>query len=186
MKKICVYCGSKPGNRPEYQQAAKNLGQALLSRNIELVYGGASVGLMGKIASTMIENGGQVIGVVPGSLFEDEITHPGLTRLITVQNMHQRKATMASLADGFIALPGGFGTLEEVFEAIAWSQLKIHTDPRIKPIGFLNVCGYYDRLSDFIDYAVEQEFIAQKHQSLYILDDDPDRLLDEMRLDKAP
>ncbi len=176
MKRICVYCGSKPGSRPEYLESAKNLGHALLARNIGLVYGGASVGLMGKIAVTMIENGGETIGVIPESLFDSEIVHPGLTELITVENMHQRKETMASLADGFIALPGGFGTLEEVFEAITWSQLKIH----IKPIGLLNVCGYYDPLSAFIDHAVAQEFIKPKHQSLYTIHDDPDNLLDEM------
>ena len=177
MKRICVYCGSKPGSRPEYLESAKNLGHALLARNIGLVYGGASVGLMGKIAAAMIENGGETIGVIPQSLFDNEIVHPGLTELITVENMHQRKETMASLADGFIALPGGFGTLEEVFEAITWSQLKIH----IKPIGLLNVCGYYDPLSAFIDHAVAQEFIKPKHQSLYTIHDDPDNLLDEMR-----
>ncbi len=184
MKRICVYCGSKAGNRPQYLQAAKNLGQALLARHIGLIYGGASVGLMGGIADTLIENGGEVIGVIPESLFEDEIAHPGLTQRINVKNMHQRKATMASLADGFIALPGGFGTMEEVLEAITWSQLEIHSDPQIKPIGLLNVCGYYNRLSDFIDHAVDQGFIKQKHQSLYIMDDEPDNLLDGMRLNR--
>lgn len=177
MKRICVYCGSKPGIQDEYLASAKSLGHALLARNIGLVYGGANVGLMGKIATTMIENGGEAIGVIPQSLFENEIVQPGLTKLITVENMHQRKETMASMADGFIALPGGFGTMEEVFEAITWSQLKIH----IKPIGLLNVCNYYDRLSAFIDHAVAQEFIKPKHQSLYTIHDNPDNLLDAMR-----
>ena len=181
IKRICVYCGSKSGNRPEYLHAANSLGQTLLAHNIGLVYGGASVGLMGEIASTMIEHGGEAIGVIPESMFEDEIAHHGLTQLITVPNIHQRKATMASLADGFIALPGGFGTLEEVFEAITWSQLKIHTEPRTKPVGLLNVCGYYDRLFDFINHAVAQEFIKPKHQALYSIDDDPAHLLNKMR-----
>ncbi len=176
MKRICVYCGSRPGRRSEYLESAENLAQAMSARGIGLVYGGASVGLMGKVADTMVENGGETIGVIPHSLFENEIAHTGLTQLITVDNMHQRKERMVSLADGFIALPGGFGTMEEVFEAITWSQLKIH----VKPIGLLNVCGYYDRLSDFIHHAVGQEFIKPAHQSLYAIHENPDTLLDEM------
>ncbi len=162
--------------RPEYLESAESLAHALLARNIGLIYGGASVGLMGKVADTMVENGGEAIGVIPDSLFDSEIAHTGLTELITVENMHQRKECMASLADGFIALPGGFGTMEEVFEAITWSQLKIH----IKPIGLLNVCGYYDLLSDFIHLAVDQAFIRPRHQSLFIMHRDPHDLLDEM------
>ena len=178
MKRVCVYCGSSPGDRPEYLESARNLALALLDRDIGLVYGGASVGLMGKIADTMLENGGEAIGVMPHSLIEKEIAHQGLTELITVDNMHQRKDRMANLADGFVALPGGFGTMEELFEAITWSQLKI----QVKPIGLLNVCGYYDHLSKFIAHAVDSKFIKPGHQSLYVLDSEPGKLLDEMRV----
>jgi uncharacterized protein (TIGR00730 family) len=187
MNRICVYCGSKPGTRKEYLESAENLAHALLARGIGLVYGGASIGLMGKVADTMIENGGEAIGVIPDSLFDNEIAHSGLTELITVENMHQRKECMASLADGFVALPGGFGTMEEVFEAITWCQLKIH----VKPVGLLNVCGYYDLLSEFIHYAVDQEFIRPRHRNLYTMHHDPDSLLDTMgrifeKMSKSP
>ena len=150
----------------------------MTDRNIGLVYGGGSIGLMGQIADSVLENNGEAIGVIPAALFKDEVAHRGLTKLITRANMHQRKAKMARLADGFIALPGGFGTLEEFFEAITWSQLKIHSKP--KPIGLLNVAGYYDQLHDFICHAVSQGFIKPKHQTLYRVHSDPDTLLDMM------
>ncbi len=163
MKNICVYCGSKQGAGSQYLDAASALAKALTNRGIGLVYGGARVGLMGRIADTMLEYGGDVIGVIPQGLFDDEVTHRHLTELIAVQGMHKRKQKMNELADGFIAMPGGFGTLEELFEAITWSQIGIHH----KPIGLLNVNGYYDGLNQFIDYAVSQEFIKPKHLKLY-------------------
>ena len=176
MKRICVYCGSKPGHDPAYLQSATMLGEAMARRGLGLVYGGASIGLMGRIADTMIENGGETIGVIPGSLFKNEVAHPGLSELITVDSMHLRKEKMASLADGFVALPGGFGTLEEVFEAITWTQIRVH----VKPVGLLNTSGYYDPLSGFIDHAVSQGFIKRKHQLLYTMASDPDVLMDQM------
>ena len=176
MKRICVFCGSNPGSRTEYLESAENLAHALLARGIGLVYGGSRAGLMGKVADTILENGGEAIGIIPKSLFKNEVAHSGLTELISVDTMHQRKERMAFLADGFVALPGGFGTLEEVFEAITWSQLKLH----IKPIGLLNVCGYYDQLSNFINHAVSEEFIKPKHQALYTIHHNPEGLLDEM------
>ena len=150
----------------------------MTDRNIGLVYGGGSIGLMGQIADSVLENNGEAIGVIPGTLFKDEVAHRGLTKLIKMADMHQRKAKMANLADGFIALPGGFGTLEEFFEAITWSQLKIHS--KSKPIGLLNVAGYYDQLHDFVCRAVSQGFIKPKHQALYMVHSDPDTLLDRM------
>lgn len=150
----------------------------MTDRNIGLVYGGGSIGLMGQIADSVLANNGEVIGVIPENLFKNEVAHRGLTRLITTADMHHRKAKMASLADGFIALPGGFGTLEELFEAITWSQLKIHSKP--KPVGLLNATGYYDQLHDFICHAVSQGFITPGHQALYRVHCDPDTLLDRM------
>ena len=178
MKRICVYCGSKTGNRPEYPEAAKSLARAMTDRNIGLVYGGGGIGLMGQIADSVLANNGEVIGVIPRNLFKNEVAHRGLTRLITMADMHHRKAKMASLADGFIAMPGGFGTLEELFEAITWSQLKIHSKP--KPVGLLNAAGYYDQLHDFISHAVGQEFIKSRHQALYTVHCDAHALLDMM------
>ncbi len=178
MKRICVYCGSKAGSRTEYRDAAKSLARAMTDRNISLVYGGGGIGLMGQIADSVLANNGEVIGVIPDNLFKNEVAHRGLTRLITTADMHHRKARMASLADGFIALPGGFGTLEELFEAITWSQLKIHSKP--KPVGLLNAAGYYDQLHDFISHAVSQEFIKPGHQALYTVHSDPGTLLDRM------
>ena len=176
MNRICVYCGSKAGTCPEYLEAATNLGLIMARNNIGLVYGGASIGLMGQIADTILGNDGEAIGVIPHALFKNEVAHPGLTELITVDSMHQRKERMASLADGFIALPGGFGTFEELFEAITWSQLRIHA----KPIGLLNACGYYDRLAEFLDHAVDQGFVRPEHQRLYAIDDNPEVLLELM------
>ena len=176
MKSICVYCGSKPGADPVYTSAAKSLAAAMTTRNINLVYGGASIGLMGTMADAVLEGGCRVTGVIPDALFENAVAHTGLSELITVDSMHQRKEKMAILSDGFIALPGGFGTLEELFEAITWSQLRIHT----KPIGLLNVSGYYDQLTGFIDHAVDQGFIKSAHQSLFVIDADPGCLLDKM------
>ena len=145
----------------------------MCARDMGLVYGGASIGLMGRIADTVLKHGGEAIGVIPDALFKSEVAHDGLSEMITVDSMHQRKEKMANLADGFIALPGGFGTLEEVFEAITWSQLRI----QVKPIGLLNVSGYYDRLQAFIDNCVEQGFIRPEHAALYVMENDPESLI---------
>ena len=174
---LCVFCGSKPGTGARFGNAAEALGSEMARRGIDLVYGGASVGLMGQIANTVLDNGGHVTGVIPRGLFDEEIAHMGLTRLITVDSMHQRKDRMASLSDGFIAMPGGFGTLEELFEAITWSQIRIHT----KPIGMLNVDGYYDELHDFISKCVDKGFIKPRHQALYVIHEDPGTLIDLMQ-----
>ncbi|MFT5503378.1 MAG: hypothetical protein ACI845_001649 [Gammaproteobacteria bacterium] len=176
MKRICVYCGSSPGNLPEYLDAAQGLGLAMLERKIGLVYGGGTTGLMGQIADTVADQSGETIGVIPHSLVNKEFAHTGLTELIKVENMHLRKERMASLADGFIALPGGFGTLEELFEIITWAQLEFHN----KPIGILNVCGYYDHLANFITHALESRFIKSRHRSLFIINSEPGALIDEM------
>jgi uncharacterized protein (TIGR00730 family) len=176
MKNLCVYCGSKSGNDPGFMASAVSLGRTMAKRNIDLVYGGASIGLMGQIADSVLAGGGSVTGVIPEALFKQEVVHTGLSELISVGSMHQRKQKMAELSDGFIALPGGFGTLEELFEAITWSQLRIHT----KPIGLLNVDGYYDQLDRFIEHCVSSGFIKPEHKALYAIHSDPDTLIDLM------
>ncbi len=176
MKTICVYCGSRSGNDPDFGKAASLLGSGMARRNMGLVYGGASIGLMGTIAEAVLEGGGQVTGVIPRNLFRNEVIHPGMTQQVMVDGMHQRKEKMADLADGFIAMPGGFGTFEELFEAITWNQLEIQD----KPIGILNVNGYYDSLNAFIEQAIDQGFIQPRHRSLYRVDPDPENLLDSL------
>ncbi|HEX7983819.1 MAG TPA: TIGR00730 family Rossman fold protein, partial [Duganella sp.] len=153
-KTICVYCGANAGVTPAYAEAARALGRALVDQNLALVYGGGKVGLMGVIADAVLAAGGEVTGVIPTALVEREVGHMGLTRQFIVKDMHERKAMMASLSDGFIAMPGGMGTLEELFEMLTWSQLGIHA----KPIGLLNVDGFYDGLIDFIAHASGQGF----------------------------
>jgi len=174
MKKICVYCGSNDGARPEYKQAAAALGCAMLEKGLDLVYGGASVGLMGKVADTVIEGGGRVTGVIPESLVNREISHTGLTELVVVGSMHERKSMMADLSDGFIALPGGIGTMEELFEMLTWSQLEFHN----KPCALLNVVGYYDHLNAFMQQGVNQGFIKKETDAKLIIKEDPKALLD--------
>lgn len=154
MQRICVYCGSSDGGRPRYRHAAQALGRALATRGLGVVYGGASVGTMGALADAALAAGGEVYGVIPTVLCDRELAHGGLTRLYTVATMHERKAMMNELADGFIALPGGFGTFEELFETVTWVQLGIHD----KPIGVLNLDGYYDRLLAFLDHSVGEGF----------------------------
>lgn len=176
VNRICVYCGSRAGDDPAYVAAATALGHAMGKRGIDLVYGGSSMGLMGTVADAVLSGGGKVTGVIPELLFDHEHEHPGITELITVKNMHQRKETMASLADGFIALPGGFGTFEELLEAITWSQLEIH----VKPIGILNVNGYYDSLSALIGQAMDRGFIKPEHSRLYCIDECVDTLLERV------
>jgi uncharacterized protein (TIGR00730 family) len=187
MKRLCVFCGSSPGAKRAYTDAARALGRALTRRNIGLVYGGASVGIMGEIARTVLDEGGDVIGVLPRELMGKEIAFTDLTRLHVVESMHERKALMAELSDGFIALPGGFGTLEELFEVLSVSQLGQHE----KPCGLLNVAHYYDSLLQFLDRAVEQLFVQPEHRAMILVDEDPSALLDRFgtyqppRLDKA-
>jgi len=182
MKKICVFCGSSVGNKPEYAAAAITLGGLLAKKKIGLVYGGGNVGLMGVIADAVLEAGGEVIGVIPHSLAQREIEHQGLTELHVVDSMHTRKAMMAELADAFIAMPGGVGTFEEFFEAVTWTQLGLHR----KPCGLLNVSGFYTPLAAFIDQAVTEGFIKPVHRASIVVDDNAERLLDTLAQVKLP
>lgn len=174
MRRICVYCGSNVGARPEYADAARAMGHALVARGLGLVYGGGSVGLMGVIADTVLAAGGEAIGVLPRGLFSAEVAHPGLTAMHEVASMHERKARMADLADGFIALPGGFGTLDELFEIVTWAQLRLHA----KPVGLLNVAGYFTPLLDMVARDVREGFIMPRHAALLLHADTPTDLLD--------
>ena len=182
MKRVCVFCGSSFGVDPAFVKAAKDLGNAIVKRNICLVYGGARVGLMGEIASTVIKAKGEVIGIIPKELVEKEVAHGNLTDLRIVESMHERKSLMAELSDGFIAMPGGFGTMEEIFEVITWAQLSFHD----KPCGLLNINGYYDDLIKFLDHAVGENFIVPEHRAMIIIDDDPETLLDKFSNYKPP
>ena len=182
MKRLCVYCGSSSGRQPVYAQVARQLARAMVNRNIDLVYGGASVGIMGEIANAVLEEGGDVIGIIPKGLFKKEVAHTGVTELREVDSMHERKSLMADLSDGFIALPGGFGTIEEIFEIITWSQLGMHR----KPCGLLNVCHYYDKLIGFLDHAVTEQFIKAAHHSTILVDECPDALLGKFEVYEAP
>ena len=182
MKRLCVYCGSSSGRQPVYAQVARQLARAMVNRNIDLVYGGASVGIMGEIANAVLEEGGDVIGIIPKGLFKKEVAHTGITELREVDSMHERKSLMADLSDGFIALPGGFGTIEEIFEIITWSQLGMHR----KPCGLLNVCHYYDKLIGFLDHAVTEQFIKAAHHSTILVDECPDALLGKFEVYEAP
>lgn len=174
MKRICVYLGSSPGARPAYAATAQHLARTLATRGLDLVYGGASVGTMGVLADAMLAAGGEVIGVIPGDLQDKEIGHPGLTELHVVGSMHERKQLMLDLADGFVCLPGGSGTLEELFETFTWLQLGLHA----KPIGLLDVEGYFSPLVAFLDHAVEERFVRREHADLLLVDDDAEHLLD--------
>lgn len=176
MKRVCVYCGSSPGDRPLYAEAARSLGRRLAERGLGLVYGGGHVGLMGIVADSVLAAGGEVIGVIPQRLVDAEVAHHGLTRLEVVTSMHERKARMAELADSFIALPGGFGTLDELFEILTWAQLGLHG----KPCGLLDVDGYFAPLVAWADRAVNAGFVRSRHRELLMTDDDGDRLLDRL------
>ncbi|MEO8004418.1 MAG: TIGR00730 family Rossman fold protein [Betaproteobacteria bacterium] len=176
MKRVCVFCGSSAGLREEYTHAAEALAAAMTQRRLGLVYGGGNVGLMGKIADAMLKAGGEVIGVIPQSLVAREVAHRGLTELRVVDSMHQRKALMNELSDAFIAMPGGFGTFEEFFEIVTWSQLGLHR----KPSGLLNVSGYYDRLLGMLDHAVTERFVRPSHRDLVIADTDASQLLQRL------
>ncbi|RLQ20871.1 TIGR00730 family Rossman fold protein [Seongchinamella sediminis] len=182
MNRICVYCGASPGLKPEYLDATRNLAGAMVDRGIDLVYGGGSVGMMGAIADAVLEAGGEVIGVIPRALAEREVAHRGVTDLRVVESMHERKALMAELADGFIAMPGGFGTLEELLEVLTWSQLGFQQ----KPCGVLNVAGYFDMLTGFLDHAVEQQFVKPVHRRMLLVAADSEQLLARMADYKPP
>jgi uncharacterized protein (TIGR00730 family) len=175
MKRICVFCGSSLGRSTIYAEAATTLARALLDRGLGLVYGGASVGLMGTVADTMLRAGGEVIGVIPRSMIPDEIAHRGLSDLRVVASMSERKAMMADLSDGFISLPGGTGTLDEMFEMLTWSQLGDHS----KPSGLLDVDGYYASLIAFLDHAVEELFLRREHRAMLLVANTADALLDK-------
>ena len=182
MRRICVYCGSSPGRDPCYAEAARELARALVDRNLGLVYGGAAVGLMGTVADAVLAAGGEVVGVIPHVLEAKEVAHRSLTELHTVGSMHERKALMVELSDGFIALPGGLGTLDELFEVLTWAQLGLHG----KPSGLLNVLGYYDGLTRFLEHAVHEQFVRASHREMLLVDTDPGRLLDRFDLYRAP
>jgi uncharacterized protein (TIGR00730 family) len=182
MKRLCVYCGSRPGGEPAYTEAAKNLAHALVKRKIEVVYGGASVGTMGVLADTVLAEGGHVIGIIPQAVLGREVVHRGLSDLRVVTSMHERKALMAELSDGFIALPGGLGTLDEVFEILTWGQLGLHR----KPCGLLNIRDYYRGLIDFLDHGVSEGFITDVHRAMLLVEEEPERLLDQFERYKAP
>jgi len=176
IKAICIYAGSNAGVHPAYERDAIRLAKSLVEQGRTLVYGGSRIGLMGRLADTVLEHGGEVIGVMPRGLFRGEMAHQGLTQLIEVETMHARKAKMMELSDGFIALPGGFGTLEELFEAVSWSQIGIHE----KPIGLLDTEGFYAPLVSFIEQAAEAGFIHKSQTGLLLLDGEPERLLTRM------
>lgn len=173
IRSICVFCGASVGHRPSYAAAAARTGTALARRGIRLVYGGGRLGLMGAVADAALAAGGAVTGVIPQGLVDREVAHPNLTELLVVETLHERKARMAELADAFLALPGGLGTLEELAEVLSWAQLGLHA----KPIGLLDVEGYFDALESFLDHGVAEGFVAERHRRVLLRDDDLDRLL---------
>jgi uncharacterized protein (TIGR00730 family) len=175
-RSICVFMGSQAGVRSEYTAAARQIGRELAERDYELVYGGGGVGLMTVVADTILACGGHVTGVIPASLVGREVAHRGLSDLRIVQSMHERKAVMAELSDGFVALPGGIGTMEEFFEVLSWAQLGIHD----KPCGLLNVCSYYRHMVAFLDHAVDEGFLKPQHRALLIAEEEPVRLLNRL------
>ena len=182
MNRLCVYCGSSSGATDRYATAAKELAGLMIDANIGLVYGGASKGLMGVIADAVIDGGGEVHGVIPRALQDKEVAHDALTRLHVVDSMHERKSLMAVLADGFVALPGGFGTLEEFVEVVTWGQLQFHT----RPCGLLNVDGYFDDLLRFFDHAQHQGFLNARHRQMLIVATTPAGLLDQFERYEPP
>ncbi len=173
MKRICVFCGSSPGSRTEYCAAAEEMGRELVRRNIGLVYGGGNVGLMGIIADAVLRAGGEAVGVIPENLMALEVGHKGLTKLHVVRSMHERKTLMADLSDAFVAMPGGFGTLEEFCEVLTWSQLGLHA----KPCGILNVLDYYTPLLRMFDHAVKERFLKPENRALVLAQESPADLL---------
>jgi uncharacterized protein (TIGR00730 family) len=182
MKRVCVFCGSSAGARPSYTEAAQRLGDLLAKRKIGLVFGGGCVGLMGTIADAVLAQGGEAIGVIPGLLVQREIGHQGVTQLHVVKTMHERKAMMADLSDAFIAMPGGYGTLEEICEIITWSQLGIQA----KPCGFLNVDNYWNGFLEFLDHAVQEGFLRPENRDLVMVASSPKEMLEKLIAWKPP
>jgi len=182
LQSICVFCGSSTGSEPEYTEAARTLGKVLAGANIRLIFGGGRVGLMDEVANAALAAGGEAIGVIPNSLVEREIAHTGLTDLHVVGSMHERKAMMSDLSDGFVALPGGTGTLEEFFEVLTWAQLGEHT----KPCGLMNVAGYYDPLLAVFDHMVGKGFLSEANRALVIIESDPGALLAKLERYRPP
>lgn len=182
MKSVCVYCGSNPGRQPAYVNAANDLAEALVGRNLQLVYGGARLGIMGALADRVLALGGEVIGVIPEDLRDKEIAHTGLTKLHITKSMHDRKTMMVSLADAFVAMPGGVGTLEELFEVWTWGQLGLHE----KPCGLLNVAGYFDSLSEFLAHMVAEEFVKAPHLDMLAVESNASTLLDSFACYQPP
>lgn len=182
LKTVCVYCGSSPGRLDAYADAARSLAALLVAQNIRLVYGGANVGIMGIMADTALRLGGEVVGVIPEALVQKEVAHTGLTELHVTRSMHERKTLMAELADGFIALPGGIGTLEELFEVWTWAQLGFHH----KPCGLLNVEGYYNGLVAFLDHSASEQFVKAVHRDMLIVEGTPEALLARFQTYAAP
>lgn len=176
MRSVCVFCGSSPGIRPEYAAAGRALAGELVSRGCRLVYGGAAAGLMATVADAALAAGGEVVGVMPQLLVDKEIAHRGLAELHITGSMHERKALMGELSDGFVALPGGYGTLDELAEVLTWSQLGLHT----KPLGLLDVAGFFAPLTGFFDHAASEGFVRAEHRAIVLADEDPSRLLDAM------
>lgn len=182
MKSICVYCGSSTGSSETYATGARQLAAILVDKQLSLVYGGGNVGLMGIIADEVLLLGGEVTGVIPQALMDKEVGHTQLSQLHIVRNMHERKALMAELSDGFIAMPGGIGTLEELFEMFTWLLLGFHN----KPLGLLNIDGFFDSLISFLQQTVEKKFLQNKHLEMLIIESDPDRLLQRLNDFKPP
>jgi uncharacterized protein (TIGR00730 family) len=173
LRSVCVFCGSRPGRRPEYEDAARALGRRLAADGVRLIYGGGGIGLMGTLATAVMEAGGTVIGVIPDPLATREVAHAGVTEMRVVPSMHARKALMADLADGFIAMPGGLGTFEEVFEILTWAQLGIHA----KPIGLVNTGGYFDALIALVEHAIGEGFIHPEQRALFVDAPTPETLM---------
>jgi len=182
LNRICVFAGSNSGSRADYISAARDLGRIIAERQLGLVYGGARVGLMGALADEALSGGARVIGVMPEALVAKEVAHRGLTELKVVKSMHERKALMNDLADGFVALPGGWGTVEEFFEVLTWGQLGFHR----KPCGLLNINGYFDRLLSFVEHSVAEGFVRREQLAMISVSDSPNQLLDAMATYKAP
>lgn len=178
MRRLCVFCGSSQGTRAEFKATARRLGELLVERNVGLVFGGGHIGLMGILADAVLERGGEVIGVIPQALVDRELAHQGVPDMRIVAGMHERKAVMAELSDAFAALPGGYGTADELFEILTWAQLKLHH----KPIGVLNEAGFFDPLLAWLDRAVKDGFIKSKHRSLLLDANKPEELLDRLSM----
>jgi uncharacterized protein (TIGR00730 family) len=182
MERVCVFCGANVGAGEVYRAAAERLGQTLAQRGLEVVFGGGGIGLMRVVADAVMAAGGRMIGVIPQALVAKELAHRGVSDMRVVASMHERKALMAELSDGFIALPGGYGTLEEFCEVLTWTQLGLHA----KPCALLNVAGYYDALLRLFDHAVAEQFVVPANRELVLIDDDPDALVERMSVYRAP